>query len=420
MLEMGQPLHAFDYDRLRGGRIVVRRPRTGERITLLDGSDQQLGPDHLLIADAELGLALAGVMGGADSEVAPQTTNVLLEAANFSGANTRRTASALKQRTEASLRFEKGLNPELAALASARAMCLLLETAGGVADAGIVDTYPGRRPAAPRAADVAAATADRRHGAADRNRALDPERARLPHAVEAAVAPTSSKCRRGAPTSPCPTTSWRRSAASTATTTCPAWDCRGRCRSPASTAGCLVRESVRDALAASRLQRGHHLRGDQRRGARRRPGRILGRTQPATTPCPCLNPMSSQYARMRTSLRPGVLACYAANARGRARAAGPLQLFEAGQGLPAPARRPAPRAPRRRAGDRRRASRLRPRRRTPRPRTSTTPRPSSTRSRRPCACPSTTRPPAHPTSALAARRQRPRSASRRGPGSGVA
>ena len=186
MLEMGQPLHAFDYDRLDEGRIVVRRPRPGEAITLLDGSDHQLGADHLLIADATTGRALAGVMGGADSEVAPETTNVLLEAAGFAPDNTRRTAAALKQRTEASLRFEKGLNPELAALASARAMRLLLETGGGIADHGVADAYPGEAAACARATDVRAAGAHRGRGPAHRDRAFDPERARPAHPLEAA------------------------------------------------------------------------------------------------------------------------------------------------------------------------------------------------------------------------------------------
>ena len=116
MLEMGQPLHAFDFRKLGGGRIVVRRAKAGERMKTLDGVDRELTPDMLVIADAESKpVAVAGVMGGADAEVTPATTTILLEAANFDPVSVRRTSQALGLRTEASTRFEKGLHPELAA-----------------------------------------------------------------------------------------------------------------------------------------------------------------------------------------------------------------------------------------------------------------------------------------------------------------
>ena len=118
MLELGQPLHAFDFERLRGGRIVVRRARAGERLRLIDGSERTLSTEMLVIADAEEAVAVAGVMGGGASEVTATTTTVLVESATFEGANIRRTAVALKQRTEASARFEKGLAPALALAAS--------------------------------------------------------------------------------------------------------------------------------------------------------------------------------------------------------------------------------------------------------------------------------------------------------------
>ena len=145
MLEVGQPLHAFDFSRVSGRRIIVRRTRPGETITTLDGSARPLAPDMLVIADAEEAVAVAGVMGGAASEVNDRTTTILLEAANFNPASLRRTSAALRLRTDASLRFEKGLSPELAMLGVRRATRLILELAGGRAAPGVIDVYPGRQ-----------------------------------------------------------------------------------------------------------------------------------------------------------------------------------------------------------------------------------------------------------------------------------
>ncbi len=145
MLEWGQPLHAFDYEILREGRVVVRRARRGEQLELLDGSELKLEPDDLVIADADRAVALAGIMGGAESEISDSTTTILLETANFQEASIRRSrARHTESGTEASRRFEKSLNPELAELAARRAAALIIETSGGVADAGIVDAYPGK------------------------------------------------------------------------------------------------------------------------------------------------------------------------------------------------------------------------------------------------------------------------------------
>ena len=119
MLELGQPLHAFDFSLLSGGKIIVRRARPGEKMTTLDGVDHELSPDMLVIADAEGAVALAGVMGGANSEVRDDTRTVLLESANFNAASIRRTSVRLKARSEASSRFEKGLSPELSIVAVA-------------------------------------------------------------------------------------------------------------------------------------------------------------------------------------------------------------------------------------------------------------------------------------------------------------
>ena len=145
MLELGQPLHAFDFDKLAGGKIVVRRARKGETLVTLDSVERPLTVETLTIADAKVPVAIAGVMGGFDSEVTDKTATILLESATFHPTNLRRTATRLKSRTEASTRFEKGLSPELAMVASQRATKLLVELAGGRALHGFVDAYP--RPA---------------------------------------------------------------------------------------------------------------------------------------------------------------------------------------------------------------------------------------------------------------------------------
>ena len=144
MLEYGQPLHAFDLSVFAESTVVVRPATDGERFTTLDGAEHELRPPMLLIADPERAVGLAGVMGGRNSEMHEGTTDVLLESATFNAINTRRTANALHLRTEASLRFEKGLNPELAMRAVRRATQLILETAGGTAAAGVSDTFPER------------------------------------------------------------------------------------------------------------------------------------------------------------------------------------------------------------------------------------------------------------------------------------
>ena len=144
MLEYGQPLHAFDLDEVRGARVIVRPAEDGERFASLDGQEHELRAPMLMIADPERSIGLAGVMGGANSEMTDATRNVLLESATFNAINTRRTSNALKLRTDASLRFEKGLNPELAIRAVRRATRLILETAGGEAAQGVYDVFPGR------------------------------------------------------------------------------------------------------------------------------------------------------------------------------------------------------------------------------------------------------------------------------------
>lgn len=145
MLEMGQPLHAFDFAQLRGRRIVVRRAEPGERITTLDGEERVLTTEMLVIADAERAVAIGGIKGGEDSGITDQTVDVLLEAAWFAPTQIRQTSRALGLATEASYRFERGTDPEIVALASDRASRLIAEIAGGEILEGRIDVYPGRQ-----------------------------------------------------------------------------------------------------------------------------------------------------------------------------------------------------------------------------------------------------------------------------------
>ena len=147
MMEYGQPLHAFDFDTLEGKQIVVRSPRSNEKIfTTLDGEQHTLEPDMLMICDAVKPVAVAGVMGGLDSEVTDNTVNILLESACFNAVSIRRTARRLNLPSEASYRFERGVDPGGCATVMERAVSLLCEVAGGTAVEGGVDLYEGIRP----------------------------------------------------------------------------------------------------------------------------------------------------------------------------------------------------------------------------------------------------------------------------------
>jgi len=146
MIEYGQPLHAFDFDSLAGGRIVVRTPyETEKQFTTLDGSGRSLDEQTLLICDGEKPVALAGVMGGLNSEVTAQTRNVLLESACFAPVSIRKTARRVGLASEASWRFERGVDVGNAVTVLNRAAALLAEVAGGLAEPGWVDAYPGQK-----------------------------------------------------------------------------------------------------------------------------------------------------------------------------------------------------------------------------------------------------------------------------------
>jgi phenylalanyl-tRNA synthetase beta chain len=141
MLELGQPMHAYDLDKLSGREIIVRRAAAKEKIKTLDGIDRVLTADMCVIADGSRALGIAGVMGGQDSEIGFATHNILLEAAWFDAISVRRTSKALQLRTEASTRFERGSDPEMAELASRRCAELIQQLAGGEVLSGVVDIY---------------------------------------------------------------------------------------------------------------------------------------------------------------------------------------------------------------------------------------------------------------------------------------
>lgn len=142
MLELGQPLHAFDLSLLRGSQIIVRRARPGETITSIDDAERKLDPDMLVIADAERPVAIAGVMGGAESEISEQTQDILVESANFNSVSIRRTSKRLNMVTESSYRFEREVDPSICAVAALRAAQLIRELGGGEVARGAVDVYP--------------------------------------------------------------------------------------------------------------------------------------------------------------------------------------------------------------------------------------------------------------------------------------
>ncbi|MFL5687321.1 MAG: phenylalanine--tRNA ligase subunit beta [Chloroflexota bacterium] len=147
MLELGKPIHTFDAASVSGGRIVVRLAREGERLETLDHVIRELTPDTLIIADPNGPIGIAGVMGGAESEIAPETTDVVIESAIFDPISIRRTAFHYALRSEASLRFEKGQEHRLAKLGADRTARLITEWAGGQVADGAVDTNPSERAA---------------------------------------------------------------------------------------------------------------------------------------------------------------------------------------------------------------------------------------------------------------------------------
>jgi phenylalanyl-tRNA synthetase beta chain len=144
MLECGQPLHAFDYELLEGRKIVVRRAKAGETMSTLDGAAREINPAMLMIADGNRPVAVAGVMGGAGSEIREVTRTVLLESAYFKPSDIRKTSKKLGLSTDSSYRFERGVDIENVDWASRRAAQLMVELAGGIAAKGVIDVFPAK------------------------------------------------------------------------------------------------------------------------------------------------------------------------------------------------------------------------------------------------------------------------------------
>jgi hypothetical protein len=211
LLDLGQPLHAFDLDLLAGREIVVRRAVAGERFTTLDGVERALVAADLVIADRDRAVALAGVMGGANSEISGETRDVLLESACFEPLTVRRTARRLGLSTEASFRFERGTDPAMARTAADVAAALIRQLAGGEVAAGVLDSAPV----------LAAPSPVARSRATGRSRSSPPS----------SSSPGATATRSPAPSPPSASisswsrTSTRRSCATSATTTS-----RRRCR----------------------------------------------------------------------------------------------------------------------------------------------------------------------------------------------
>ncbi|MHB8511381.1 MAG: phenylalanine--tRNA ligase subunit beta [Actinomycetota bacterium] len=143
MLERGQPLHAFDLDHIHGSKIIVRKARDNETMTTLDDVSRSLSADDIVIADADRAIAIAGVMGGSDTEVSDATHNVLIESATFDATRVLRSARRIGMRTEASIRFERGVDPEGAKRAADRAASLLADLGGAVVEGPAVESGPG-------------------------------------------------------------------------------------------------------------------------------------------------------------------------------------------------------------------------------------------------------------------------------------
>lgn len=145
MEEYGQPMHAYDYDTLAGGKIVVRRAKDGEKFMTLDGQERTLDSDMLMICDGEKAVGLAGIMGGENSKITDDVKIMLFEAATFDGTNIRKATKRLGLRTDASGKFEKGLDPENALAAMNRACQLIEELGAGEIVGGVVDVYPNKK-----------------------------------------------------------------------------------------------------------------------------------------------------------------------------------------------------------------------------------------------------------------------------------
>ena len=321
MLEFGQPLHAFDFDTIAESRIVVRPAGEREPFVTLDDAQHDLRPPMLVIADGTRSVALAGIMGGLNTEMTDATTSVLLESANFNPVNTRRTSQALRLRSESSSRFEKGLQPELAEAALRRATQLILELAGGTAYRGIADAYPqpSPRPAvrftlarlhkvlgveldAPHVQGILTALGFGVTAGSDGALQVEVPYWRSDIAQEDDLVEEVARI-----------TGYDELPTTMLSTSVPH-------RSPQPERE--TRERIRDLMVECGMQEtiSYSLTS----------AALLDRTQPADAPRPLsvANPMSSEFEYLRTTLRSGILATLAAN---RQQARDGIRLFEMGR-----------------------------------------------------------------------------------------
>ncbi len=323
MLETGQPLHAFDYDLVRGKRIVARRAKDGEKLVTLDGVEREFDGEMLLICDGEGPVGIAGIMGGGNSEVSESTKNVLLEIANFNRGSIRRTSTHLKLRTEASLRFEKGLGREMPEQAQHRALHLFEQLTGGTVAAGIVDVYPGREE--PRNIAVTAGRIEQVLGIAVPEDEVLRILRDLGFEVET-PAPRSFEVR---------PPDWRPDVEIADDVIedigriygydkLPMTMLRGMLPAPEVQPIRDLRERVRDLAAALGFQETiTYTLTSTEKLARMVPGDDTLRSAPLSV----VNPVAAQHTYLRTSVRPSVLETYASN---RHHVDGPLRLFEIG------------------------------------------------------------------------------------------
>ena len=321
MMEYNQPLHAFDLGTVRDATIIVRRARPGEKLTTLDGVERDLTTENLVIADSRDAIGLGGVIGGANSEIGPETKTVLLESANFNAVNNRETATSMGLRTEATLRFEKGLRPELAPLALRRATALIQEVAGGTVAQGIVDVYP--EPDAPLKVTLTTRRLRQSLG-------MDMDLAQARSALES----LGLACTDGGDSLVVAIPWWRNDVNieddlveeviriigyDEVPTIMLSTPIPFHSPSPA----IALRDEVKDLLAAAGMQEIINYSLESMEGIERIPG--VGEEAP---PMRIANPMSSTHEFLRPTLHSGLLATLAAN---QSYSDGPFRMFEAGR-----------------------------------------------------------------------------------------
>ncbi|MBK6662645.1 MAG: phenylalanine--tRNA ligase subunit beta [Thermoflexaceae bacterium] len=324
MIETGQPLHAFDYDLVRGKTLIARRATPGEKLVTLDGVEREFDGQMVLVCDGEGAVSVAGVMGGGNSEVSERTTNVLLEVATWVPGNIRRTSMYLKLRSEASLRFEKGLGPEMVEFAHRRALHLFEQLTGGTISKGMIDVYPGKQP--PRTIILPAARIEQVLGfaiATDDVRRIFTDLGFLCHHLPPdrySVQPPY----------------WRPDvliaddliedlARIHGYDKLPATKLRGSLPEPEPRPVEDLRERVRDLAVGLGFQEiiTYSLTEKQKLERVVAPEDVRRRA-----PLSVVNPVAARHTYLRTSLRAGLLETYAANRRQHD---GPLRLFEVGQ-----------------------------------------------------------------------------------------